>query len=256
MLHELNLECLGFSMTNLNRCIPFVCSYQKGVTGEDYEFSHELQKSNSGLKFSEKEISTEPETEANEQTLSSDAAAQKSSFEAFKEANCPLVDLEPWGKEKMTTQALGVQAPIEVHDKREEKYDEEAGSSKELDRTSSDGGESAVSENPSSSETNYIFVKKNLFSKEQEEDAGAFVPSELILRRIKSKNGIESYQLGKQLSFRWISGAGPRIGCVRDYPPELRFRALEQVNLSPISDGVSRFASPRKSSGPRAKEAS
>ncbi|XP_042417855.1 IQ domain-containing protein IQM2-like [Zingiber officinale] len=209
---------------------------KKGVAGEDHEFNHELQKSNSGLKLSEIEISTEHETEANEKTLSSDAAAQRSSFEAFKEENCPLADLKPCGKEK---------------------DDEEVGSWKELDRTCTDGGEeSAVSENPSSSETNYIFVKKNLFSKEQEEDAGAIVPSELILRRIKSKNRIESYQLGKQLSFRWISGAGPRIGCVRDYPPELRFQALEQVNLSPRSDGVSRFTSPRKSNSPRAKEAS
>ena len=32
---------------------------------------------------------------------------------------------------------------------------------------------------------------------------------------------------------KWSSGAGARIGCVRDYPAELQSRALEQVNLSP-----------------------
>lgn len=91
----------------------------------------------------------------------------------------------------------------------------------------------------------YIFRKKNLFLEEGDEDDEGFVPSELILGRINSKKGIGSYQLGKQLSFRWTTGAGPRIGCVRDYPSELQFRALEQVNLSPRSAGASRFASPR-----------
>ncbi|EES18807.2 IQ domain-containing protein IQM1 [Sorghum bicolor] len=32
---------------------------------------------------------------------------------------------------------------------------------------------------------------------------------------------------------KWTTGAGARIGCVRDYPAELQSRALEQVNLSP-----------------------
>ncbi|TVU00272.1 hypothetical protein EJB05_54314, partial [Eragrostis curvula] len=32
---------------------------------------------------------------------------------------------------------------------------------------------------------------------------------------------------------KWTSGAGARIGCVRDYPAELQSRALEQVHLSP-----------------------
>ncbi|KAJ9183599.1 hypothetical protein P3X46_007428 [Hevea brasiliensis] len=42
----------------------------------------------------------------------------------------------------------------------------------------------------------------------------------------------------KRLSCKWTSGVGPRIGCVRDYPPELQSRALEQVNLSPrVSPG-------------------
>lgn len=41
------------------------------------------------------------------------------------------------------------------------------------------------------------------------------------------------FDFGKRLSRKWTTGAGPRIGCVRDYPTELQSRALEQVNLSP-----------------------
>ncbi|CAL5411788.1 unnamed protein product [Camellia sinensis] len=39
-------------------------------------------------------------------------------------------------------------------------------------------------------------------------------------------------ELGHQLSRKWSTGAGPRIGCVADYPVELRVQALEFVNLS------------------------
>ncbi|KAG6513398.1 IQ domain-containing protein IQM6-like [Zingiber officinale] len=70
------------------------------------------------------------------------------------------------------------------------------------------------------------------------------IPSELILRRINSKKVIKSYQLGKKLSCKWTTGAGPRIGCVRDYPSELQFQALEEVNISPRSPRNSRFRSP------------
>ncbi|KAJ4886514.1 calmodulin-binding family protein [Raphanus sativus] len=38
-----------------------------------------------------------------------------------------------------------------------------------------------------------------------------------------------------------FGGAGPRIGCARDYPSELQFQALEQVNLSPRCGSVSRL---------------
>ncbi|XP_008793286.2 IQ domain-containing protein IQM1-like [Phoenix dactylifera] len=40
-------------------------------------------------------------------------------------------------------------------------------------------------------------------------------------------------ELSKCLSCKWTTGAGPRIGCVREYPTDLQFKALEQVNLSP-----------------------
>ncbi|KAE8673633.1 protochlorophyllide-dependent translocon component 52 [Hibiscus syriacus] len=49
------------------------------------------------------------------------------------------------------------------------------------------------------------------------------IAEESILQRINSKKGMKSYQLGKQLSCKWTTGAGPRIGCVRDFPSELQF---------------------------------
>ncbi|TKW36050.1 hypothetical protein SEVIR_2G414700v4 [Setaria viridis] len=88
----------------------------------------------------------------------------------------------------------------------------------------------------------------------------AAVPREKILQRISSKKETKSYQLGKQVSFKWTTGAGPRIVCVRDYPSELQLRALEQMHLSPRSGGAgavkaasSRFASPQRSSSPMAR---
>lgn len=37
--------------------------------------------------------------------------------------------------------------------------------------------------------------------------------------------------LTRTMSNKWASGVGPRIGCLRDYPMELRSQALEKVNL-------------------------
>lgn len=61
----------------------------------------------------------------------------------------------------------------------------------------------------------------------------AEVPKNKIMQRINSKKLAKSYQLGHQLSLKWSTGAGPRIGCVADYPVEVRLQALEFVNLSP-----------------------
>ncbi|XP_076894338.1 IQ domain-containing protein IQM2-like [Bidens hawaiensis] len=61
------------------------------------------------------------------------------------------------------------------------------------------------------------------------------VPKKSILRRIGSHKGTKSFQLGQQLSCKWSTGAGPRIGCLRDYPTELQSHALEHANLSPKS---------------------
>ncbi|XP_042519495.1 IQ domain-containing protein IQM3-like [Macadamia integrifolia] len=61
----------------------------------------------------------------------------------------------------------------------------------------------------------------------------ADVPQTAILQRINSKKAASSYQLGHQLSLKWSTGAGPRIGCIADYPLELRVQAREIVSLSP-----------------------
>lgn len=58
---------------------------------------------------------------------------------------------------------------------------------------------------------------------------------ENVLQRINSHKETNSLQLGRQLSCTWSTGAGPRIGCLRDYPTELQSHALEQANLSPKS---------------------
>ncbi|KAJ3671355.1 hypothetical protein LUZ60_007434 [Juncus effusus] len=59
------------------------------------------------------------------------------------------------------------------------------------------------------------------------------LPKTAILERIMTKQKSRSYQLAAQLSRKWSTGAGPRIGCVADYPIEVRMQALEFTNLSP-----------------------
>lgn len=85
---------------------------------------------------------------------------------------------------------------------------------------------------------------------EHDETKEDIIPEETILQRINSHKEMKSYQLGKQLSCKWSSGAGPRIGCVRDYPSGLQSQALEQVNLSPRSDRRLRLDSPSGASTP------
>ncbi|KAL6500043.1 hypothetical protein OROGR_027953 [Orobanche gracilis] len=83
-----------------------------------------------------------------------------------------------------------------------------------------------------------------------ESQDGEIIPEEHILHRINSHKDMKSFQLGKQLSCKWSTGAGPRIGCVRDYPSGLQSHALEQVNLSPRSKRRLRFEFPSRSSTP------
>ncbi|KAF5473998.1 hypothetical protein F2P56_005941 [Juglans regia] len=109
------------------------------------------------------------------------------------------------------------------------------------DNSSEEGYETA--EETFLSERDFMVPKLNLFDEDQEEDDEQPIPEEKIMKRIDSHKGMKSYQLAKQLSSRWATGAGPRIGCMRDYPSELLFRVLEQANLSPRSRGVN--ASPR-----------
>ncbi|CAI9760819.1 unnamed protein product [Fraxinus pennsylvanica] len=72
------------------------------------------------------------------------------------------------------------------------------------------------------------------------------VPKAAILQRIESKKAAKSYQLGHQLSRKWSTGAGPRISCVADYPPELRLQAFELSKLSPRASPSS--STPRRAS--------
>eukprot|EP00253_Pinus_taeda_P014769 PITA_14769 len=81
-------------------------------------------------------------------------------------------------------------------------------------------------------DTEHVSYKRSLSDKNLEND-GTEVPPQSLLQRLNSIKSMQSYQLGKQLSIKWSTGAGPRILCVRDYPSELRAMALEKVNLSP-----------------------
>ncbi|KAI0524958.1 hypothetical protein KFK09_004348 [Dendrobium nobile] len=97
------------------------------------------------------------------------------------------------------------------------------------------------------------FHSPNLFI-QQDDVVKEILPKEEILLRFYNKEGMKSCQLGEQLSFKWTTGAGPRIGCVRDCPYELQFRALEQVSLSPRGSESSRpFSSSMVIRSPRSK---
>ncbi|XP_052181677.1 IQ domain-containing protein IQM1-like [Diospyros lotus] len=50
---------------------------------------------------------------------------------------------------------------------------------------------------------------------------------------LSAKSTAEPEQGKRASSTTWTTGAGPRIGCVREYPVELQLQALEQMNLSP-----------------------
>ncbi|KAF6176385.1 hypothetical protein GIB67_036065 [Kingdonia uniflora] len=76
-------------------------------------------------------------------------------------------------------------------------------------------------------------------------------PSEEITDDIPTNEDAPAIDLGRRLSCKWSTGAGPRIGCVRDYAPELQIRALEQVNLSPrVTPGSYRSNGPIRSPRP------
>lgn len=101
------------------------------------------------------------------------------------------------------------------------------------DESSTDDGYETAEESLLTEE-DFMVPKANLFDDEcQDEEGHNLVLKEQILHRINSHKSMRSYQLGKQLSSRWSTGAGPRIGCMRDYPSELRLSIMEQANLSP-----------------------
>ncbi|MBA0873126.1 hypothetical protein Goshw_027383 [Gossypium schwendimanii] len=47
------------------------------------------------------------------------------------------------------------------------------------------------------------------------------------------EKSIDTGKVKETVRYKWSTGVGPRIGCVRDYPARLQFKALEHVNLSP-----------------------
>ncbi|KAB5519575.1 hypothetical protein DKX38_023894 [Salix brachista] len=116
------------------------------------------------------------------------------------------------------------------------------------DSPGEDGYETA--EDSFLTEEDLKITELNLFDDDNEEENEEPVPEEKLLQRIDSHKGMKSYQLEKQLvSSKWTTGAGPRIRCMKDYPPELRFWVLENANLSPRtrSDNSSPRPDPRSS---------
>lgn len=121
----------------------------------------------------------------------------------------------------------------------------------DLESENLDGYE--TTEEPFASEPNYIVPKLNLSGKDRENEVEytevETTPGELDVQRVNSHKELKSFQQLKQLSCKWTTGAGPRIGYVRDHPPELQARALEHVNLSPRIAGFSRsYISPQSTS--------
>lgn len=57
--------------------------------------------------------------------------------------------------------------------------------------------------------------------------------SDSAKRCIQNNVAITQHKDCKPLSSKWTTGAGPRIGCVREYPSTLQAKALQQLNLSP-----------------------
>lgn len=115
---------------------------------------------------------------------------------------------------------------------KSQKDDDEA----ELEYKTDDGSSSSgyeTAEESFLSEIDFIYPKINMFSDDEEEEFKDAVPQEMIMKRINTHRRTKSYQLGQQLSCKWTTGAGPRIGCLRDYPSMLQFQTMEQVNLSP-----------------------
>ncbi|XP_020694003.1 IQ domain-containing protein IQM1 [Dendrobium catenatum] len=57
----------------------------------------------------------------------------------------------------------------------------------------------------------------------------------------------------EHLTWKWSTGTGPRIGCLREYPSDLQCKALEQVNLSPTTPTWSKTPIPSPRPSPRVR---
>ncbi|XWS12088.1 hypothetical protein CRYUN_Cryun37aG0060200 [Craigia yunnanensis] len=82
-----------------------------------------------------------------------------------------------------------------------------------------------TTEDVSSTNTDSIHVKENSIGQDHHTEENG--------DRNRLVDKASAYDLGKAVKYKWSTGVGPRIGCVRDYPTQLQFKALEQVNLSP-----------------------
>nr|XP_004305551.2 PREDICTED: uncharacterized protein LOC101314780 [Fragaria vesca subsp. vesca] len=108
----------------------------------------------------------------------------------------------------------------------------------------SEDGYATADEESKLREEDFMVSKQNLFDEDaSDEEEEKPISKEKIMQRISSHKGMNSYQLGQHLSTKWSTGAGPRIGCMRDYPSELQFRVLQQAYLSPRP--VGRSSTPR-----------
>ncbi|XP_022720799.1 IQ domain-containing protein IQM1-like [Durio zibethinus] len=94
------------------------------------------------------------------------------------------------------------------------------------------GSVKEMAENISCTNTDPIHAKENSIRKDHGNEENC--------EGNKSVDKTVAFDLGKAVKYKWSTGVGPRIGCVRDYPAQLQFKALEQVNLSPrVKPGLS-----------------
>ena len=70
-------------------------------------------------------------------------------------------------------------------------------------------------------------------TEEEKEVAGGGATTEKAAAPAGEAAEMERHCNVVQRRSKWTTGAGPRIGCVREYPTKLQFQALEKLNLSP-----------------------
>lgn len=94
-------------------------------------------------------------------------------------------------------------------------------------------------------------------SMEKEEVAGKSTSLNRIRGEVKdlslNTTPVPAFEFSRIPSSKWTTGAGPRIGCVLDYPANLQSKALEQVNLSPRINSDSAYTLPIPSPRPSPK---
>lgn len=199
----------------------FFCCYVQRSPADEEEEPHakKMEHNFSQADFAEATEETNPKSSAPEETIS-----------VTQDCNNPGIRLPPLSRfaQRTNSKVTAFEVPsgddaINVFDKDEPPPP--------VETPSGDGYETAEEV---SSDDDFTVSKQNLFDdQDQQTDFEEVIPKEKITQRINSQERAKSYQLAHRLSFKWTTGAGPRIGCVRDSPPELQNRALEEMNLSP-----------------------